>query len=261
VSLDPQAIRSESYLEIGKLLQQHVETVLKRWSERAVMEQVNAERVHHAALLDHLREFLITLGRSLVASQEPHNNQHCLPASIHGEQRWEVGWSLHEVVRDYQILRLVILDFLQENLDRPLSYHETLAIGLALDEAIAASVVMYVKGRDEFARELEEKRAEQEKQRLPRLQEPTQALQEADRRKYEFLAMQAHELRNPLAAIRNAVDILRPQWPTDPDLRRTWDVIEHQLQLMMQMLDCLVDVAPNGPEQKPGWNQATAAAP
>ena len=35
-----------------------------------------------------------------------------------------------------------------------------------------------------------------------------QALREADRRKDEFLAMLAHELRNPLAAIRNAVQIL-----------------------------------------------------
>jgi signal transduction histidine kinase len=40
-----------------------------------------------------------------------------------------------------------------------------------------------------------------------------QALREADRRKDEFLAMLAHELRNSLAAIRNAVQIYSPGIP------------------------------------------------
>jgi hypothetical protein len=182
VSINPEVIRSESHIEVGKLLQFNAETILKRWEERAIKEQPNAKRVHHAGLLNRLRELLITLGRTLVASEEPHNNQHCLPACNHGEQRWEVGWSLPEVVRDYQILRVVIMDSLQENLNRLLSYGEILAIGLALDEAIAASVVMYVKSRDEFVRELEAKRCEQNKAAQPSLQEKEEALNEADRK-------------------------------------------------------------------------------
>src|SRR4029077_17009651 len=113
MSLDPQVIRSEPHIEIGILLQQHVEEILERWSERAIKEQPNAGRVHHAAMLDHLQDLLISLGRSLVATQDPHTNGLCPPASRHGEHRWEQGWSLVEVVRDYQILRLVILDFLE----------------------------------------------------------------------------------------------------------------------------------------------------
>ena len=49
-------------------------------------------------------------------------------------------------------------------------------------------------------------------------------LQEADRRKDEFLAMLAHELRNPLAPIRNAIQVIRLKGPADPELQwaRTW---------------------------------------
>jgi signal transduction histidine kinase len=202
MSLDPQLIRSEPHTEIGEILQRSVGMVIERWCRRAVEEQPNAKRVHHEVLLDHLQDFLSTLGRSLMESGDPDTYQHCLAASRHGEQRWEEGWALPEVVRDYQILRLVILDFLEENLDRPLGYREVLAIGLALDEAIAASVVMYVNSRDEYFRQSEKKRAEDDKGVQRRLQELAEALQEADRGKDEFLALLAHELLNPLSGQR-----------------------------------------------------------
>src|ERR1700730_7526107 len=127
MSIDSQVIRSEPHHEIGDLLQSNIGIVIERWSRRALDEQPNAARVHHAILLDHLQELLLTLGRSLASSQDAENGQHCLPASVHGEQRWEAGWSLLEVVRDYQILRLVIFEFLEESLDRPLDHREVLA--------------------------------------------------------------------------------------------------------------------------------------
>jgi signal transduction histidine kinase len=243
MSLDAEVIRSEPHMEIGILLQQHVDEVLERWSKQAIKEQPNATRVHHAAMLDHLRELLISFGRSLAATRDPHTNGHCLPASLHGEHRWELGWSLVEVVRDYQILRLVILDFLEEKLHRPMDGREILAIGLALDEAIAASVVMYVKGRNQFLSDLERKRAEEDKQVQRRLQEQAEALKEADRRKNEFLAMLSHELRTPLAPMRNALQILRLKGPPDQELMWSRDVIGRQIEQMTRMVDDLLDIS------------------
>jgi signal transduction histidine kinase len=243
MSLDPQVIRSEPHLEIGVLLQQHVDQVLERWSEQAIKQQPNATRVHHAAMLDHFRELLISLGRSLAASKDPHTNGHCLPASLHGEHRWEIGWSLVEVVRDYQILRLVILDYLEEMMHRPMDGREILAIGLALDEAIAASVVMYAKGRSQFLNELERKREEEDKQVQRRLQEQADALKEADRRKNEFLAMLSHELRTPLAPMRTALEILRIKGSPASELVWSRDVIGRQIDQMTRMVDDLLDVS------------------
>jgi hypothetical protein len=51
-------------------------------------------------------------------------------------------------VRDYQILRLVILEYLDEVLEGPVSPRVVMAVGLALDEAIASSVTTYITNRD-----------------------------------------------------------------------------------------------------------------
>src|SRR5262249_41077614 len=59
-----------------------------------------------------------------------------------------------------------------------------------------------------------------------------EALKETDRRKDEFLAMLAHELRNPLAPIRNEAEVLKLIGPADPDHQKARDVIERQAQQM-----------------------------
>ena len=69
------------------------------------------------------------------------------------------------------------------------------------------------------------------------------ALLEADRRKDEFLATLAHELRNPLAPIRQAARLA--QSPTASDAQRNWSqqVIERQVSHMALLLDDLLDVS------------------
>jgi signal transduction histidine kinase/CheY-like chemotaxis protein len=66
---------------------------------------------------------------------------------------------------------------------------------------------------------------------------------EADRRKDEFLATLAHELRNPLAPIRQAATIARNESATDAQRRWSNDVIERQVQHMSLLLDDLLDVS------------------
>jgi signal transduction histidine kinase/CheY-like chemotaxis protein len=66
-------------------------------------------------------------------------------------------------------------------------------------------------------------------------------LREADRRKDEFLATLAHELRNPLAPISNAVQILRLNCP--PELAEVRDVLDRQVSLMARLVDDLLDVS------------------
>ena len=68
-------------------------------------------------------------------------------------------------------------------------------------------------------------------------------LQDADRRKDEFLAMLAHELRNPLAPIRNAIMVLGLVGPTDDKLLWVRDVVERQVQHMTRLVDDLLDVS------------------
>jgi signal transduction histidine kinase len=70
-----------------------------------------------------------------------------------------------------------------------------------------------------------------------------QALKEADRHKDEFLAMLAHELRNPLAPIRNAVHLMKMKAVEDPQLLLSRDIIERQLIQLSRLVDDLLDVS------------------
>jgi signal transduction histidine kinase len=70
-----------------------------------------------------------------------------------------------------------------------------------------------------------------------------EALKDADRQKDEFLAMLAHELRNPLAPIRNAVSLMRMKSFTDPQLQMSRDIIDRQLSQLTRLVDDLLDVS------------------
>jgi PAS domain S-box-containing protein len=70
-----------------------------------------------------------------------------------------------------------------------------------------------------------------------------QALRDADRRKDEFLALLAHELRNPLAPVLNAVEIIRRAPAGDGVRERAQLIIEKQVRHMARLIDDLLDVS------------------
>src|SRR5204863_8462166 len=68
-----------------------------------------------------------------------------------------------------------------------------------------------------------------------------EAMEEEGRRVNEFLAMLAHELRNPLAPIRNAVSILKLAGEVSPQVAWCRDVIERQSWQLSHLVDDLLD--------------------
>ncbi len=71
-----------------------------------------------------------------------------------------------------------------------------------------------------------------------------EALKEADRRKDEFLAMLAHELRNPLAPMSNALHIVRLRGGLlDHSVRQSWEIMERQVEHLSRLVDDLLDVS------------------
>ncbi|HYC38068.1 MAG TPA: PAS domain-containing protein [Usitatibacter sp.] len=127
-------------------------------------------------------------------------------------------------------LRRVLSGKPVENLD----YHLRFADGSAVDVLVSAAALRDESGdiRGAVATLLdvtEQKRARQ-------------ALQEEDRRKTAFLATLAHELRNPLAPIRNAVEILRLR-DAPPEVRSVCAIIERQMRHMVRLVDDLLDVS------------------
>ena len=74
-------------------------------------------------------------------------------------------------------------------------------------------------------------------------QRSAQILEDANRRKDEFLAMLAHELRNPLAPIRNASEILARKFADDSQIKRTVNLVKRQVSHLARLVDDLLDVS------------------
>ena len=74
------------------------------------------------------------------------------------------------------------------------------------------------------------------------LMKQADALREADRRKDEFLAVLAHELRNPLAPLRNGLQIARQKLTSGDGLTQTVEMMERQLVHLVRLVDDLMDV-------------------
>src|SRR5688572_21254292 len=105
--------------------------------------------------------------------------------------------------------------------------------------SVFADLYRKTRALERLNSELEARVAE----RTAALEATTAALQEADRRKDEFLAMLAHELRNPLAPIRTAVQLLRLKELGEPQRVRARDIIDRQVEHLVCLIDDLMDVS------------------
>ena len=218
-------VRAESHTQIGLLIESSATVILDQWCARAIDEEPAARRVDATVLRDHLAKLLRTIGRALCEPSD--TKDHRLPALQHGEQRWESGWSLTELVRDYRLLRLVVVEFLENTLARSVSTREIMAIGVFIDDAIDASIAAYTKYKEEEV-----------------VQERTRALKLANQRKDEFLAVLGHELRNPLAPIATSVRVIRTTLgSTEGVAKQSLDVIERQTVQLSRLVDDMLDLA------------------
>jgi signal transduction histidine kinase len=105
--------------------------------------------------------------------------------------------------------------------------------------SVFAELFRKTRALERLNEELEDRVSE----RTAALEATTQALREADQRKDEFLAMLAHELRNPLAPIRSAVQLLRLRELTAAQRGRAREVIERQVEHLVDLIDDLLDVS------------------
>ena len=144
------------------------------------------------------------------------------------------GFELAELMRGTERTRKVPIIFLTAGAvdsQRRIRGYETGAVDFLAKPIDADSLLNKAATFLELARQRQE------------LAESNAKLAEADRRKDEFLAMLSHELRNPLAPMRNVAEILRSPDTRPEDRARAHQVLERQIENMSRMIDALLDVS------------------
>jgi signal transduction histidine kinase len=108
-----------------------------------------------------------------------------------------------------------------------------------LDSTLLERTIRYAIQQHHVEAELERR----VKERTEELDRANAALREADRRKDEFLATLAHELRNPLAPIRNALEIMRISGDKPEAIATARALMERQVGTLVRLIDDLLDVS------------------
>jgi signal transduction histidine kinase/ActR/RegA family two-component response regulator len=148
---------------------------------------------------------------------------------------WMIAGRLHASLEESLRLRFENVDLLQD-LTQARDRQERANVELAAE----------IAEKHGAQRALQASYAELERrvrERTLELAKSEEALREAGRRKDEFLAMLGHELRNPLAPIRNAVEVLRKPGVPDSVLQWSRDVIDRQVNHLARLVDDLLDVS------------------
>ena len=99
--------------------------------------------------------------------------------------------------------------------------------------------IRYALQKHRYAAELER----EVRERTEELARANESLKDEDRRKNDFIAMLAHELRNPLAPIRNALEIMRLTADDAEAVARSRAMLERQVGQMVRLIDDLLDVS------------------
>ncbi|HEV8148542.1 MAG TPA: histidine kinase dimerization/phospho-acceptor domain-containing protein, partial [Gemmatimonadales bacterium] len=152
------------------------------------------------------------------------------------------GFSLQTVVARQPVwsdLPFVILTIPGSASEESIQAVETLGNVTLLERPVRVATLVSAVRTALRARE----RQYQIRAHLLELARAERSLKDADRRKDEFLAILAHELRNPLAPIRNSLEILHLTNVDNPANQKVREVIERQVNHMVRLVDDLMEIS------------------
>jgi signal transduction histidine kinase/ActR/RegA family two-component response regulator len=158
-------------------------------------------------------------------------------ARVHGTQRWEHGFLVDELIGELSALRLLVLDQIERYVETAggLTAVEVVRVSKrvvdVIDRTARASASQFVMDTLTQRQAIEEK-----------LEAANKELQTVDEQKDRFLAMLSHELRNPLAPILSAVQVLKHSGLAEPRQEKAREIIERQALHQARLIDDLLDI-------------------
>jgi signal transduction histidine kinase/CheY-like chemotaxis protein len=230
---------------LARFLLDQLESILQRWREevrRDPAQPANRLGLSGRALDDHLPALLRTLAHGLLGGT-PEQVEH--DGAEHGHQRRQHGYAVTELLWELTLFRRVLMAAVEgpfrastERLDDHSLAPARLYLLDLLDRSVHASISRYML-------EAEDERDEARTQvadTTARLQDVNAQLREAHIQKDRFLSVLSHELRNPLAPILSAVQVLQRRGSTDPSIEPQHAIIERQARHLGRLVDDLLDL-------------------
>jgi signal transduction histidine kinase len=225
------------YEQLTAYLRSQSERLLQAWCASVRYPGSPAQRRHLTGpdLLDHLPSLYRMLLVALCDGNSPALERE---GQQHGSQRRGFGYSVGEIMEEFRIFRGLVMGAVEEyceanpaSLTGPALAAARLRLGDLIDRSAAASV-------DRYAREAEAERDAAQ----AALEKVNRELIEANRHKDRFITVLSHELRNPLAAIVAAADVIGQLGRDDKDIVKSQAIIRRQANHLTRLVDELLDI-------------------
>jgi signal transduction histidine kinase/CheY-like chemotaxis protein len=228
----PQTLLSRGeHLKLSVFILGNIELILQDWEGFARTMSPAASPMSSKELRNHASVMLESIAKDLCTSQskkeelvkslgnEPRTSQ-TAAGEEHGQSRMLADFTIEQLVSEYRALRSSVLRLWNEANGEPKAsdIDDIIRFNEAIDQLLASSVMMFAKATRE-------------------------AVEAEKKRKDNFLAMLAHELRNPLSPISAAATLLKMSNSNEKIINNASNIIARQVSHMATLIDDLLDVS------------------
>lgn len=223
--------RSFAAVRLADFIVNNLEMILQDWEGFAATAAPLESNMTRNELRDHASMMLVAIGKDLRCAETQQEQEdkskgrgHCKSEDFagreHGSARLRSHFTVEQLVSEYRALRATVLRLWSEDSQSvsQTDIQDITRFNEAIDQLLVASIANFA-------------------------QESRQALDAERTRRDEFLAMLAHELRNPLAPIKSAAALLKRSKTDDAIIRRASDIIDRQVEHMVGLIADLLDVS------------------
>jgi two-component system CheB/CheR fusion protein len=250
---------------LSAFIRENKQAIVKDWAKFAQDHIPPAKYMDSAQLRDHIEAILKFIANDLdlaQTKQEQREKSEGLDTKVdagdstgetHAELRFMEGFNASEITAEFRALRASITRQWEPARSRTeKDYTEIIRFNEAIDQLLSESLSRYnekilaeqatLKNQPALNEEMRRRNLELNELN-DRLKLALNTLKDNDMHKDEFLAMLAHELRNPLTPIRNALEIWRSGDVKENGEKELQMILDRQLQKMVRLVDDLLDVS------------------
>jgi signal transduction histidine kinase len=230
--------------DLASHLRARRKSILAAWREASERDPTvtTSSALSRAQFYDRIPEVLDTFERKLAARRRMEKGELAVEqqesAAAHGLHRWQQGYRLREVLREWHHLQLCLAD----EVERYIGAHPDLDPGAASAARRALAELCgdgVCESADEYARLREAEAAA----RAHDLEVSIAELTELERRRMEILREAAHDLNGNLGVVKTAAALLKHPHVSDPDRTNVTSMLERSVAALQVMLKDLMDLS------------------